>query len=112
QKGFDMLLEAFAGLADRYEVDLVLAGEGEDREVLSALIEKFQLKERVVLYGRASSEEVVALLNGCEFCAVPSRFEPFGITALEAIAAGKPVLAMRVGGIPEFLKGPGHLLVE
>src|SRR5262249_25213334 len=46
---------------------------------------------------------VVRLLNGCLFVIVPSRMESLGIVALEALAAGKPVLATRVGGLGELL---------
>lgn len=113
QKGFDLLLEAFAAIAGRYgDMDLIIAGEGEERGSLIKIIQRLNLEKRVKLYGRANSEEVVALLNGCEFCVVPSRFESFGITALEAMAAGKYVLAARVGGLPEFLGNTISQLVE
>lgn len=108
QKGFDLLLEALAQIAlEHPAVDLILAGEGEDRELLQRQVERLNLAERVHFFGRATPPEVVSLLNGCLFVAVPSRWEPFGIVALEGLAAGKPVLASRVGGLPEFLAGPG-----
>jgi glycosyltransferase involved in cell wall biosynthesis len=43
---------------------------------------------------------------------VPSREEPFGLVALEAMAVGKPVIATRVGGLPEVLEGADAILVE
>lgn len=104
QKGFDLLLEAFARVNPlASNVDLILAGEGEERTALESQAQQLGLGERVYFYGRASQEEIVRLLNGCLFLAVPSRLEPFGIVAMEGLAAGKPVLATRVGGMGEFL---------
>ena len=105
KKGFDMLLEAFARVGPAYpSVDLILAGEGEERTLLEATAIRLGLARRAHFYGRASQAEVVKLLRGCLFLAIPSRAEPFGIVALEALAAGRPVLATRVGGMAEFLE--------
>jgi glycosyltransferase involved in cell wall biosynthesis len=118
QKGFDLLLDAFAQVAAKHlDIDLILAGEGEELPALQAQAARLGLGERVCFYGRAQPEQVVRLLNGCLFTAVSSRSEPFGIVALEALGAGKPVLATRVGGLPEFLDrgglaGPPAQLVE
>jgi glycogen(starch) synthase len=104
KKGFDLLLEALARVApDHPAVDLVLAGDGEERPSLEAAAARLGLARRVYFFGKASAAEVVRLLNGCLFLAVPSRDEAFGVVALEALAAGKPVLATRVGGLGEFL---------
>ena len=104
QKGFDLLLRAFALVAsDHPDVDLVIAGDGEQGLNLQMEAEELKLAARVFFTGRASPVEVVKLLNGCLFVVVSSRWEPYGITALEALAGGKPVLATRVGGLPEFL---------
>jgi glycosyltransferase involved in cell wall biosynthesis len=105
KKGFDLLLEALARVgpaADR--ADLLLAGDGEERPALEALARRLGLGGRVHFLGRASPERIVRLLNGCLFLAVPSRAEPFGIVALEGLAAGRPVLATRVGGMGPFLE--------
>ena len=104
KKGFDLLLEAFARVASEHShADLILAGEGEERAALETQAQELGLAERMYFFGRATPEEVVRLLNGCLFVVVPSRWEPFGIVALEAVAAGKPVLASRVGGLIELL---------
>jgi glycosyltransferase involved in cell wall biosynthesis len=104
KKGFDLLLEAFARVGpEGLGADLLLAGEGEERAPLEALARPLGLAGRVHFLGRVEPAEVVRLLNGCLFLAVPSRAEPFGIVALEGLAAGKPVVATRVGGMGQFL---------
>jgi len=113
QKGFDLLLQAFRQVAPFHpKVDLIIAGNGEERTALETLCRQLGLNDRVAFYGRATPQEVVALLNGSEFVVVPSRWEPFGIVALEAMAAGKPVLATRVGGLPEFLADGGRWTMD
>jgi len=112
KKGFDLLIKAFAELTDACRgYDLVIAGEGESGPDLERLVNDLGLENRVIFYGRASQPEVVSLLNGAEFVVVPSRREPFGIVALEAMAAGKLLLSTRVGGLPEFVKGEANQLV-
>ncbi|MFH2103075.1 MAG: glycosyltransferase family 4 protein [Chloroflexota bacterium] len=104
-KGFDLLVAAFARVAgDIPEMDLILAGAGEARRSLENLAETLGLGNRVLFWGRATSDEIVQLLNGCQFVVIPSRVEPFGIVALETLAAGKPLLATRVGGLAEIVQ--------
>ena len=111
-KGFDLLLEAFANAAPQYpQVRLVLAGEGPQRPILEARAAQLNLSQQVFFTGRINEEQVAAWMAGCLFLAVPSRREPFGMVALEGMAAGKVVLAAPVGGIPEFLPVPPNRLV-
>jgi len=111
-KGFDLLLAAFARVAGAYpSLDLIIAGDGEERAALAARASALDVAERVRFPGRVTPDEIVRLLNGCQFLVVPSRRETFGITALEALAAGKQVVATRVGGLPEFLTEPANYLV-
>jgi len=106
-KGFDLLANAFGDIASRFpDVDLLIAGDGTCRGELAELISKRGLTERVRLLGRVNECTVASLMTGSLFAAVPSRREAFGIVALEAMAAGKRVLATPVGGIPEFVS-PG-----
>src|SRR5260370_36797440 len=51
-------------------------------------------------------------MASADLIAIPSRYESFGIVALEAMALGKPVVATRVGGLPEVLAGADALLVQ
>lgn len=111
-KGFDLLIRAFASLAEKYPaVELWIAGEGSQRPALEALIRENDMTARVRLLGRANENKVASLMAGALFIAMPSRREPFGIVALEGMAAGKCVLATPVGGLPEFLPCPPNRMI-
>jgi len=111
-KGFDILIHAFSQVALRYPgVQLLIAGEGPERTVLEAAIQQGRLESRIKLLGKVDEARVASLMAGCLFVAMPSRREPFGIVALEGMAAGKPVLAAPVGGLPEFMPVPPNRLV-
>ena len=116
QKGFDVLLRAFAFAAqcdNVFDHDLVLAGDGPERGALLAIVAEGHSEDRVHLFGMASRDEVVSLFKGCSYFALPSRYEPLGIVNLEAMAAGKAIVATRVGGVPELVAdGEQGLLVE
>jgi glycosyltransferase involved in cell wall biosynthesis len=103
QKGFDILIESFerAGVVG---MDLVIAGEGPELESLKRQADRLDLQERVRFAGRADRPQAVALFQHCEFFVLPSRMEPLGIVNLEAMAAGKAVIATRVGGVPEIVE--------
>lgn len=122
KKGFDVLLRAYHQMREREgKIDLILAGDGPERERLLALAASLSLPMMqrdeltsggVCFWGRASRVEMQSLLRGCDLFVIPSRQEPFGIVALEALAAGKAIVASRVGGLPELATTPDCLLVE
>jgi len=103
QKGFDILLQAFA-LADQDSHDLLLAGDGPERPNLERRAADLGLGNRVQFIGRAARPLALSLFAGCSFFVLPSRLEPQGIVNLEAMAAGKAVLASCVGGVPEIVR--------
>ncbi len=114
QKGFDVLLAAYARLvqARPNAPDLIIAGDGPERERLGAQADALGLTGRAHLIGRADRAAAVALFRGCTIFVLPSRQEPQGIVNLEAMICGKPVVASRVGGVPEIvLDGETGLLV-
>lgn len=106
QKGFDLLVDAYARLLPRLAdaPDLVIAGDGPERESLQAQVDALGLGARVHLIGRADRPLAVALFRGCALFALPSRHEPQGIVSLEAMACARPVVAARVGGVPEIVR--------
>ncbi len=103
QKGFDVLIRAFAksGIASH---DLMLVGEGSEEAELKRLITDLGLSGRVFMPGRADRAGAVAYFNGCSFFVLPSRMEPMGIVLFEAMAAGKAIIASEVGGVPENVR--------
>ena len=105
QKGFDVLLEAWAKVVSDLgsDHDLVIAGDGDEREHLAARAVELGIAAGVQFVGRADRQSTAALFRGCEFFVLPSRHEPFGIVNLEAMAAAKAVIATRVGGVPEVV---------
>ncbi len=85
------------------EVAFVIAGIGPEEEALRTLADGLGVSERVRFLGEVSQAELPALLSACDLFTRPSRSEGMGISFIEAMAAGLPVIATRVGGIPDFL---------
>jgi len=110
QKGFDVFLRAHAATASKPHMTLI--GDGPERESLERLASSLGLKGEVSFSGQQDRESVLAEMAKAELIVIPSRRESFGMVALEAMALGKPVVASRVGGLPEILKGADALLVE
>jgi len=106
-------LKAFREVAVRYpHFRLRLTGSGPEEKSLRILAERPETLGRVVFSGAVSHKEVQEMMRACAIVAVPSRSEGLGMTVLEAMAAGKPVVAAAVGGIPEILEhGVTGLLV-
>jgi glycosyltransferase involved in cell wall biosynthesis len=112
-KGYDLVVKAVNLIKDTYpNVDLIMAGNGEDYQKFKKLALEYGIENRIKFLGWISPEMVITLLNGCTAAIVPSRQESFGISALEALAAGKPLISTRVGGIPEFTQGAEVVWVD
>ena len=109
EKGFDVLIEAFATLhAHRPDIRLVIVGDGP--EALRLQHQAAPLGDRVLFVGHIS--ETSPFFAAADLVAAPSRQEGQGIVPLEAMAAGRAVVASRVGGLVEtILDGETGLLV-
>lgn len=102
-KGLDVLIEAFADATQRgIDAVLVIMGEGQEWMHLSKLIEIYDLPKRVVLAGFVPN--AIEYLSAIDAFVLPSRSEGLGYVLLEAGIAKKPVIATRVGGIPEIVE--------
>jgi glycosyltransferase involved in cell wall biosynthesis len=82
---------------------LVMAGGGPLEQGCRDLAVKLHLESRVIFAGRKSSRDIARLMNAADLLALPSENEGVPNVILEAFASGLPVVASRVGGIPEVL---------
>jgi glycosyltransferase involved in cell wall biosynthesis len=102
-KGADLLIEAVARLrADGKPVTLTLAGDGEETDALKALVRRLKLDDAVRFIGHVKPR--YGFSKG-KLLVVPSRGDSMPYVVIEAAAAGIPMLAARIGGIPEIF-GP------
>jgi glycosyltransferase involved in cell wall biosynthesis len=110
RKGVDLLLEALARQPAVQRCVLLVAGEGPARAELEARAAELGLGERARFLG--ARDDKAELLAACDVFALASRAEGLGVAALEAMAAGRPVLATRVGGLCEaVVEGETGLVV-
>lgn len=111
-KGGDVLLMAFARVLERVPgARLVLAGRDKTSGGLAAFARRLGLDGRVEFAGELSPAALGRRLARADVFVLPSRRENFPIALLEAMAAGKPCVAARTGGIPELTGRDGALLV-
>ena len=101
-KGIDKLIT----IAPKINATIVIAGSG---EYLNKLKEKAYGIKNIIFTGRITEEEKIEGIKDCEIYVTTSNYEAFGITLIEAMAQGKPVIGSNVGGIPETI-GNGGLI--
>lgn len=113
-KGVDVLLEATAELRREVaDVRLIVVGDGPLGTELKATASQLALDDSVFWAGRIPNEDLSQYMGASDVFVLPSLEEGFGIVCLEALACGRPVVASRVGGIPEIVKdGESGILVE
>jgi glycosyltransferase involved in cell wall biosynthesis len=112
EKGHDTLLAAAARVVGaRPDTEFLIVGEGAMRDALERRVRELGLSGRVRFLGERS--DVAALLASSDVFVLPSRSEACPNSVLEAMAAGLPIVATRVGGVPELIEsGATGLLVE
>jgi glycosyltransferase involved in cell wall biosynthesis len=102
QKNHRMLVDAVSQVReDVPDVRLRLAGDGETRAEIEEYVNRLDMQRTVDFLGTTS--DVWPLLASARVFSLPSHYEPLGIAALEAMAAGVPVVATAVGGLPEIV---------
>ncbi|KQR67249.1 glycosyltransferase [Pedobacter sp. Leaf176] len=106
RKGIDNLVEAFAALDHRSPKRLVIVGgpdtaleEDAEYKRLNQLTAKLGISDKVYFAGRKNREELSHFYSAADVFVTTPWYEPFGITPLESMACGTPVIGSRVGGI-------------
>ena len=95
RKGVDVLLAALSKIDPTGDVELVIAGSGDERAGIEALIVSLNLQSRLRLVGRVSGDQKIYLLQNALAVVMPSRgWEAFPLVVLEAYAAGRPVVGV------------------
>ncbi len=107
EKGMDLLIRAFGQFALQHkEATLRIAGAGKELPHLQSLAAGSGVSDRIVFLGRLDPGRLLEELQQATLFALASRFEAFGVTFIEAMAVGLPILATRAGGpqtfIPDF----------
>jgi N-acetyl-alpha-D-glucosaminyl L-malate synthase BshA len=114
-KRIDAVMEVFARISRSVPARLLLIGDGPELGTAYRLGRELNVSHLVEALG--NQEDIIPLLSAADVFLLPSEQESFGLAALEAMACGVPVVASRVGGLPEviedgttgFLHAPGDL---
>jgi glycosyltransferase involved in cell wall biosynthesis len=111
QKGMDVLLQAFRNAFDGSQVQLSIAGEGPERARLERQAIALGIEDQVNFLGALDRLEVRDLIRSSHVVVSASRVETFGITMIEAMACGKPVIATASGGPESFLSEQDGIVI-
>jgi len=108
-KGLDLLLQALPEVVEEHPgVRLLVAGGGDtedaDRRAALALADRLGVAGRVTWLGPVTQPALAALYRAADLLVVPSRYESFGLAALEALACGTPVVATAVGALDQVVR--------
>jgi glycogen(starch) synthase len=108
EKGFQVLTRAIGHLRHRIpDISCVIAGRGTYLAELQTQIDMEGVGDLVQLAGFVPDDELRRLLRRAGCVVIPSLYEPFGIVALEGMAAGAPTIVARTGGLAEIVEGTG-----
>jgi glycosyltransferase involved in cell wall biosynthesis len=113
-KGLDILFEAFSKIKNK-NIKLKLAGNGKEKDlnILKEMSEILGIYDRIEFLGRISEEEKKDFLGKSLFVVMPSRFEGWGIAAIESSACGKPVIGTNIPGLKDaIIHNETGILVE
>ncbi len=101
-KGIDVLLDSMKEVVENHPIQLRIVGDGE-MEPLLEKIKEHGLKNNIEFLGAKTGDELNSIISRASALILPSRSEAFPRIVIEAMAAGTPVIATKVGGIPELI---------
>lgn len=109
QKGATVLAEAIRHLRTP-EVEVLVVGDGPERGAFERIVREAGVADRVRLVGFRPHHEVPAILRTADVFVMPSVYEELGSVLLEAMQAGRPIVASRTGGIPDAVGDAAELV--
>jgi glycogen synthase len=104
EKGIHILINAVPKILAKTDAKFVIVGSGYMQEQLSNIVKSMGLEHKVLFTGFVDEESLLKLQKVADVSVVPSLFEPFGIVALEAMAAKSPVVVSDTGGLGEIVQ--------
>lgn len=113
KKGMDILIKAWAKVASKYpQARLIVGGGGKALEKVVEWTKEYQVTESVEILGALDRKQVVEQMQMCDCFVLPSRYETFGVVYIEAMACGKPVIAVANGGPDDFVHEFNGILIQ
>jgi glycosyltransferase involved in cell wall biosynthesis len=103
EKGIHILINAIPKILQKVDAKFVIVGNGYMKEQLLNIVRSMGLGHKVLFEGFVDDPTLIKLQKVADVSVVPSLFEPFGIVALEAMAAKSPVVASDTGGLSEII---------
>ena len=104
EKGIHVLINAVPKVLEKVNAKFIIVGSGYMKDQLLNIVRSMSLEHKVLFLGFADDETLLRLQKCADVSVVPSLFEPFGIVALEAMAAKSPVIVSDTGGLSEIVK--------
>jgi len=105
QKGVEYLIKAVPRIIHHHSnAKFIITGDGWSRSHLENLAASTGFGDRIRFLGFVSDSELVELTMSADVLAIPSIYEPFGIVALEGMAAGVPIVAANIGGLADIIE--------
>ena len=104
EKGIHVLINAVPKILQKVNAKFIIVGSGYMKEQLLNIVRSMGLEHKVLFEGFLDEQTLLKLQKCADVSVVPSLFEPFGIVALEAMAAKSPVVASDTGGLSEIIQ--------
>jgi len=112
RKGLEPLIRAFKQVLNETDAILVVIGSG-DKTKFVELSKKLDISPNIFFMGFVDDNTLHKFYQSCDVYVCPSKLEGFGLTILEAVINGAPVIAFKVGAIPEIIQdGKNGLLID
>jgi glycosyltransferase involved in cell wall biosynthesis len=113
EKNLNSLIKAFAKVHQKYQAyKLLIIGSGSQEKALKKLVSKLGLKDSIIFKGQLPQKQIAKYLIESRMFCLPSLYEGYGLSLLEALAVGLPVISTKVGIAPEVINLTNGILIK